>query len=93
MKEQLKNVLIKNFALDDDAAEIVSIKVLDWVRDEARAVACTVRVSGKIAIAKFKGSDTLSISVTDSTNVPGGAIVAPGAQSYIVEFPLSGSCE
>ena len=93
MKVRLKNVLIEGLGLEDDAAEIVSSNVSDWAHDEARAVTCTIHVPEKVAIAKFEGSDTLSISVTDSTNVAGAAIIKPGAKSYIVKFPLNGSCE
>jgi len=93
MKERLKNVLIEGLALDDDAAEIVSSNVSDWVHDEARTVTCTIHIPEKIAIAKLDGSDTLSVSVTDSTNVAGAAIIKSGAKSYIVKFLLNGSCE
>lgn len=94
MKERLKNVLIEGLILDYDAAEIVSSNILDWVHSDIRALTCTVYILGKIVIAKFDGSDNLSISVTDGTNnVAGGAIIMPDANSYIVKFPLNSSCE
>jgi hypothetical protein len=91
MKDRLKNFLIDRLALENKDAELVSTKVFDWIKDEDRIVTCVVHTSEKMVISKLEGSNTLILSITDSTNVAGAAIVQPNAKSYFVEFSLNGS--
>ena len=89
MRDKLKDVLIEGLGLENEAAEHVFTKVSDWIGDENRGVTCTVHIPEKVAIAKLEGSETLSLSVTESTNVAGSAIIKPNSISYVVKFPLN----
>lgn len=87
MKERLKTALIEGVGLDGKTAEKTVSAVAAWIDDEDRSNTKTIRTDSRLVVGKIE-DDSLSLSITESTNVAGASIVEPGAKSYIVKFPL-----
>lgn len=85
--ESLKTALIKGIGLNEDTAEEAVSVITDWIEEDNRSETKTIRFDTKLIIGEIEG-DSLSLTVTESTNVAGASIVEPRAKSYTVKFPL-----